>query len=131
MKRFIKNILFFSFPAVLFFLPAFYLLWQTGEFHSLAYIGARARSSEPIMVGNAYSNFQTQYQLEETKIRKPDVFIVWNSSVNEFRASFFKDPNQFYNAAHAILALSDFSHFVDSLPTPPQVIIVAMSPSYF
>ena len=131
MKLFLKNLLLFLLPVSVFFAPAFAVLWGTGEFYSLDRIGALARTPRPVLAGAAYSNFQTQYQLLETKTRTPSVLALGNSHVNEFRAAFFKEPAVFYNAAHAVLALSDFTHFIGALDTQPKIIIVAMSPSYF
>ena len=131
MSLIFKNILKFSLPLALFFMPAFCVLWYAGEFYSLKHIGTLARGPYPILVGDAYSNFQTQYQLSETKARVPQVLSLGNSHVGEFRSAFLKDPAVFYNAAHAILALSDFSNFIDSLDTQPDILIVDMSQSYF
>ena len=110
MKLFLKNLLLFLLPVSVFFAPAFAVLWGTGEFYSLERIGALARAPRPVLVGAAYSNFQTPYQLLETRSRVPKVLALGNSHVNEFRAAFFKEPAVFYNAAHAVLALSDFTH---------------------
>jgi hypothetical protein len=131
MRRFITQLVLFLLPLVALFGPAFYVLWRSGEFYSLPYIGMLARSAHPVLIGDAYSNYETQYQLTETQVRQPDVLALGNSAVSSFRAGFFINPEKFYNATHAILALSDFSHFIDRLQQPPKVMIIAMLPTYF
>ncbi len=131
MRLFLTICALFLAPLVLLFAPAIILLSSVGEFYAPETVGKLAREGHAIVVGNAYSNVRSGYQLQETLLRKPLVIALGTSRVGGFRSAFFTDPNIFYNDTGTGGVLSNFRYFLEKLKHPPRIIIAGMDPYFF
>jgi hypothetical protein len=132
MALFFRNSFIFLLPLSILFLPPAFVLWEAGEFMSPQAIGTLARSGDPILVGQAYSNIRQRYQLQETRIRKPEVIALGTSRVGVFRDEFFTKDTLFYNDTGIADGLSLNRYFIEALGNDsPKVIIVGMDQFFF
>lgn len=131
MRAFIKKLAFFLLPLAALFAPAFVILLWSGEFYPLSMVEHLMNQPQPILVGQAYSNFGPALQIDEVIARAPKVITLGNSHVGEFRSAFFKEPTIFYNTTGAVGPLSDYVYFINRLATPPKIIIANMEQTLF
>ncbi|TSC68820.1 MAG: Uncharacterized protein G01um101456_494, partial [Parcubacteria group bacterium Gr01-1014_56] len=131
MSHFLKHLALFLLPLIVFFTPATVILFYAGEFYPPQMLGELARGSSRIIVGAAYNNIRSDYQLQETILRQPEVIALGTSRVGGFRAEFFKDPAIFYNDTGTGGVLSNFRHFIEATAVHPPKIIIAGMDAYF
>lgn len=132
MQIFIKNLSLFLLPIAAFFIPSFIVLLWSGEFYPLHTVEGLMNQPRAVVIGQAYSNFGQELQVDEVTLRRPEVITLGNSHVGEFRSVFFKDPNVFYNTTGAAAPLSDYIYFIERLAsTTPHIIIANMEQTMF
>lgn len=121
----------FLLPLVAIFLPAIGVFSLSGEWYSARAVENLMNQPEPVLIGQAYSNFGPFFQVDQVKQRAPEILALGNSHVGQFRAVFFRDPSAFYNATGAVAVLSDYRNFIQQLTETPKIIVVNMEPGMF
>ncbi len=129
MKRFFLKVFALCLPFIL--LLAFPLLVQlkSGELLSAQdVIKQQISKQRQVLYGPAYSNQNDYYKLTMASRLKPEILALGDSKVLGFRAGFFKQPGQFYNANSVIYAPNEFKDFVSALPQKPKLLIINIDP---
>lgn len=118
-------------PFALVFLPPTAILFFSGEFYAPQKVGELARGPQTVIVGSAYSNVRSDYQLQETLYRQPEIIALGTSRVGGFRSAFFKDSDIFYNNTGVGGVLSNFRYFLEKISDHPPRIVIAGMDAYF
>ena len=131
MRAFLIKTVLFMLPLAMIIAPPLVVLGLSGEYYPVRSLVALSQSAHRILIAEGYSNYVQEYQYTEVVDRTPALVFLGTSRVGEFRSVFVADPNQAYNAAHSVAALSDFRHFIQDVPTPPQVVVAGMDQYFF
>jgi hypothetical protein len=126
MKRFLKTLLLFSIPILIFSLPPLKVLYSTGELYKNA--DAVIALEQKYVLGYAsnddyHRNLKWKYLKSKPK---KDVVALGSSRVLQFRAEMF--DSSFYNAGYIISSLSEYVPFLESIPKEklPQYLIISL-----
>jgi len=109
------------------------VLYSSGELTPLADVVEIQQQDTPTLHGLAYSNQDKALKLMATQARRPEVLALGNSRVSQFRAGFFRDSVNFYNATMSATGVADFRRFLDQIPDgqQPQLILLGLDQWFF
>src|SRR5262249_43165061 len=122
----IKLILFTLPLALLVGLPAVILV-ASGELTPTKSVIDRQLRGETVLYGPAYTNLVKPLKCFGTQRRRPEVLGLGSSRVMQLRASFFENPQAFYNAGGAVNTLSDITPFLHCVPADARSRIVLLA----
>ena len=128
MKRFIKNILFFFLPVLLFcsILAPFYLAaFNCGEFKDIEENIEVQRNNHDILIGLGYNEQTTYYKLVNANYYQANVIALGTSRVMLFKNAYF--TRSFYNCGGAVGGnYSEYINFLKNLTYKPEVILLGL-----
>lgn len=133
MKPHWRAILFFLPLAVVFGTPAL-ALWVGGEFTSPDTVVARQIKDDRLVLhGPAYTNSASYTKMRLLTLRKPEVLVLGNSRVMQFRRSFFLPDVRFYNAGGTVAKIQHYRAFLSRLPREalPRTLIIGTDTAYY
>jgi hypothetical protein len=126
MKRFLKTLLIFSIPILIFSLPPLKVLYSTGELYKNS--DAVIALEQKYLLGYASNDdYHRNLKWKYLKINpQKDLVALGSSRVLQFRAEMF--DSSFYNAGYIISSLSEYVPFLESLPKEkqPQYLIISL-----
>jgi hypothetical protein len=128
-----RAVLFFLPLAVVFGTPAL-ALWIGGEFTSPDTVIARQIKDDRLVLhGPAYTNSASYVKMHELIRRRPDLLVLGNSRVMQFRRSFFRPEIRFYNAGGTVAKIQHYRAFLELLPPEalPQTLIIGTDTAYY
>lgn len=133
LKRHWRGILFFLPLAIVFGIPAL-VLWLGGEFTNPDTVVARqAKDDRLILHGPAYTNSASYVKVRRIILHPPQVLVLGNSRVMQFRSRMFLPGVSFYNAGGCVAKIQHFRAFLERLPREalPKTLIIATDAGYF
>lgn len=130
MGDFIKRLIWFQVPLVLIVGPLWMSLALARELVSCDEIVADQRAHQSL-VALAYSDPIRCLKARMLEARGPKVVALGSSRVMQFRESFFRDSEQFYNAGGAVERMRDFNAFLEQVDTRSVELFVIGLDHYF
>lgn len=134
MASFVGRIAGFCLPIALLLSFPLYVFVRTGEHVGPLEIVERTIERDgDFRFGAAYSDHTEPYKLAAVVSIVPDVLVLGNSRVLQFRSAFFRDEDRFYNAGRGVRRLRHFRTFLDHIPRgkEPKVMILGLDQSFF
>ena len=129
MKRFIKNILLFFVPVVVFFcslLPFYLWAEKTGEFEAVIVNAERQRNEAGSLLGMGYNEQTPVYKLLNANHYRRQIIALGTSRVMQFEEEFF-NKDVFYNCGGGANGNYDeYLNFMKNLKYKPEVIILGL-----
>lgn len=110
------------------------MLFKAGELTSVdTIINKQIHQKEKILYGVSYNPIEHHYKFKSTVEKKPDVLVLGNSRVLQFREDFFNKDVSFYNAGLGGENLSQFYYFLQNLPKEhlPRMILFGLDHAFF
>ena len=108
------------------------LSWHSGEAMPNSRIVELQQSSDGIIYGPAWSDFEMEYKVATYHVRQPDILILGSSHMLQIRAGFFtKNPAAVYNGGAGGWDLSRMVEYYGQLDSAPKIIIAQIDPSWF
>lgn len=128
MKRFIKNILLFFLPVIMFccaMLPFYFAAVNCGEFKDIEESIEIQRKNHDILIGLGYNEQTAYYKLVNANYYQADVIALGTSRVMQFKKEFFK--SSFYNCGGAVGGnYKEYVNFLENLTYKPKVILLGL-----
>lgn len=124
----------FSLPlAIVFGIPGA-ILWLGGEFmNPERLVRLQSDDSRQVLHGAAYTNTAIYVKSRLLLKRRPQLLVLGNSRVLQFRREFFLPEVSFYNAGSAVVRIRNFRAFLQCLPKDalPRTLLIATDAGYF
>jgi hypothetical protein len=132
MVRLVLRLVIFLIPPAATLVFPTWVLYASGEFLPADVFLDLRRTSQPFLVGRAYSDSTGYLKLKTVQIEAPVVIALGTSRVMSFRQSFF--ANRFFNAGSGdYQQFSDLLAFLRSIPPgrEPRAIVVGLDQKFF
>jgi hypothetical protein len=130
MKKFIKTLIIFLLPIMVYWGVVVLVLEVSGELIRdealLAY-----QDEKNGLVGFAYSNPTKHMKLVTAEHKQPKIISLGSSRVMQFRVFFFNDPELFYNAGGAGSKIKEFNTFIDTIQLENLKVLIIGLDQYF
>ena len=110
------------------------MLVLSGELTPVArLIQEQQNGDRPVLLGLAYTNPDRYLKLQSVVERQPSLVVLGTSRSMQFRAAFFADPGEFYNAGGGVETIRDFSGFLSRIPEglEPAIMIIGLDQYFF
>ena len=129
MKRFVRNILLFLIPVMLYFavteLPFYYAGYVTHELSDVDRCIALQRENPSSLYGFGYSEQTEYYKLMNADYFQAPVIALGTSRVMQFKAAYFS--TDFYNCGGAVGGnYNQYRNFLQNLSYTPDLIILGL-----
>ena len=128
MKKFIKNVVLFITPFLLFspiLLWFVYIGYRTGELKDADEVILEQRENDSTLLGLAYNEQNAYYKISNANYYQADVIAVGTSRVMQIRNDYF--TTSFYNCGGGANENFDsYLNFIKNLEYKPQVIILGL-----
>ncbi len=128
MKRFIKNILLFFLPVILFccaMIPFYLAAVNCGEFKDIEDNIEAQRKNHNMLIGLGYNEQTSYYKLVNANYYQADVVALGTRRVMQFKKEFFK--SSFYNCGGAVGGnYKEYVNFLENLTYKPKVILLGL-----
>lgn len=128
MKRFVKRIVLFALPFLLFaagIVPFYLALTGTGELGVLEESIEKQRQEHETLLGLGYNEDTCYYKLINAEHYQADVLALGTSRVMQLKDSFFQDS--FYNCSGAVSGnYNEYRNFLQNLNYKPKLILLGL-----
>src|SRR3989344_4936591 len=133
MLKFILKLLLFATPLIPLYGFPLYVYWQARELMPLDQVIYAQAGAQESLYGLAYVNIERTYKIRLAQDRDPDVLVIGNSHVLQFRGAFFANPHDFLNGGGAVHNMRQAILFVEALPHDDtrRVILFGLDDSFF
>jgi len=133
MKKYYIQLFLFVSPVIIIVFFGIFLLWYTGEFYTDEMIKQLHEDNIEFMYEKSYLSYADDPGVQIFKDKKPNIVVLGNSRVLQFRKEFFNQEFSFYNYSRigTMKDLVEFWNMLKDNKINPEIIIVGLEQSYF
>ena len=125
-RLFIRKLCRFVLPLLAILVLVALVLFRTGEVVPTKIVARLGAFSYPFLYLTEFSDHSYRFKLEGARLRHPEILVLGNSRMNQWRSAMFK-PFSFYNAGNCLYTQADYRRFLEDLGSfAPKVILFSL-----
>lgn len=123
MRKFLREIVLYSVPLILFFAVATLPGYNSGEFRDFDDAIVTQRENSSVIIGMGYNEQTPYYKLSNANYYEADIIALGTSRAMQFKEEFFQES--FYNCGGAVSGnYSEYKNFLSNLTYRPKIVLL-------
>lgn len=127
MKKFLRNIVIFCIPFIIFIAPFLMVGIYSLELLNIDYaIKIQRKSDDEKLLGMAYNEQSAYLKIKNINYYSPQISTLGSSRVLQFKDEFFE--TSFYNGGRGVASIADWEKFIDNINAEalPDILIIGL-----